>query len=47
MDRNCSPESEDEAVVVAIGDEIAEACHAVYLEPDGDGGYPVNASALP
>ena len=50
LDTALSVESVDAAAVVAIGDEISEvcnACHAVYREPDGDGGYRVKASALP
>ena len=50
LDTALSIESVDAAAVVAIGDEIAEACnacHAVYREPDGDGAYRVNVSALP
>ena len=50
LDTALSAESVDAAAAVAIGDEIAEACnacHAVYRELDGDGGYRVNASALP
>ena len=50
LDTELSVESVAAAAAVAIGDEIAEACnacHAVYREPDGDGGYRVNASALP
>ncbi len=50
LDTALSVESADAAAVVAIGDEIAEACnacHAVYREPDGDGGYRVKTTALP
>ena len=50
LDTALSAESVDAAAAVAIGDEIAEACnacHAVYREPDGDGGYRVKTSALP
>lgn len=50
LDTALAVESVDAAAAVAIGDEVAEACnacHAVYREPDGDGGYRVNASALP
>ena len=50
LDTALSAESVDAAASVAIGDEIAEACnacHAVYREDDGDGGYRVKTSALP
>ena len=50
LDTELSAESVDASAAVAIGDGIAEACnacHAVYRELDGDGGYRVNASALP
>ena len=50
LDTALSAASVDEAAVVAIGDRIAEACnacHAVYREPDGDGGYRVKSSVLP
>ena len=50
LDTALSVESVDAAAAVAIGDGIAEACnacHAVYRELDGDGGYRLNASALP
>ena len=50
LDTALSVESADAAAVVAIGDQIAEACnacHAVYREPDGDGGYRVKTTALP
>ncbi len=50
LDTALSVESVDAPAVVAMGDEIAEACnacHAVYRELDGDGGYRVNTSVLP
>ena len=50
LDTALSAESVDAAAAVAIGDEIAEACnacHAVYREEDGVGGYRVKSSALP
>ncbi len=50
LDTALSVESVDAAAAVAIGDEVAEACnscHAVYREPDGDGGYRLRTSALP
>lgn len=50
LDTALSAESVDAAAAAALGDEIVDACnacHAVYRELDGDGGYRVNASALP
>ena len=50
LDTALSAESVAAAAAVAIGDEIAEACnacHAVYREEDGAGGYRVKSSALP
>ena len=50
LDTALSAESVDAPAAETIGSEIAEACnscHAVYREPDGDGGYQVRTSALP
>ncbi len=50
LDTALSAESVDAPAAVAIGDEIAEACnacHAVYREENGDGGYRLKTSALP
>ncbi len=50
LDTALSVGSVDPAAVEAIGSEITvacNACHAVYREEDGSGGYRVNASALP
>ena len=50
LDTALSIESVDAAAAETIGAEIAEACnacHAVYREEDGVGGYRVKASALP
>jgi hypothetical protein len=50
LDTALSVEPVDGAVAAAIAGEITEACtacHAVYREPDGDGGYRVKSSAIP
>ena len=50
LDTALSAESVDAAAAAAIASEATEgciACHAVYREPDGDGGYRVKSSALP
>ena len=50
LDTVLSVEPVDGAVAAAIAGEITEACtacHAVYREPDGDGGYRVKSSAIP
>ena len=50
LDTALSVESVDAAAVEAIGTEITQACdacHTVYREQDGDGGYRIRTSALP
>ena len=50
LDTVLSVESVDAAGAAAIAGGITEACaacHAVYREPDGDGGYRVKLSAFP
>ena len=50
LDTVLSVESVDGAAAAAIAGEMTEACtacHAVYREPDGDGGYRVKSSAIP
>ncbi len=50
LDTALSAESVDAAAAEAIAGEVTEACtacHAVYREPDGDGGYRVKSSAFP
>jgi hypothetical protein len=50
LDTVLSVEPVDGAAAAAIAGEITEtctACHAVYREPDGDGGYRVKSSAIP
>ena len=50
LDTALSVEPVDAATAAAIGGEVTEACtacHAVYRESDGDGGFRVKSSALP
>ena len=50
LDTALSVESVDAAAAAAIAGEITAtctACHAVYREPDGAGGYRVKSSAIP
>ena len=50
LDTALSVESVDVVAAAAITDEITEACtacHAVYREPDGDGGYRLKSIAFP
>ncbi len=50
LDNALSVEPVDAVAATATAGEITEACtscHAVYREPDGDGGYRLKASAFP